>query len=309
MNQPVIKTEREPLLTPTFLKRLERLDILSRKILRGKMQGERRSKKRGQSVEFADFRNYVSGDDLRFIDWNLYARLDKLFLRLFMEEEDLTVSIVLDTTASMNHGNPNKLRYMKQLAAALSYISLIKYNRLSLFTFTDDITASLPNLRGRRPMPHVINFLETNTPEITSATQPGDFSRVCKSLARHQQHPGVIVLISDFFDKGELGDALNYLTGATRDVYALQLLSPEEVDPRKGDLLGDLRLQDIEDGDITEVSITPELIDRYQANLEAYCNHVRTQCSKRDILYLLADTSVPVETLILKYLRQRGLVG
>ena len=273
------------------------------------MQGERRSKKRGQSVEFADFRNYMIGDDLRFIDWNLYARLDKLFLRLFMEEEDLTVSLVLDTTASMNHGDPNKMHYMKQLAAALSYIALVKYNRLSLFAFADQITASLPNLRGRRPMPEVIHFLESQSAAASQTPMAGNLVSVCKNLARYQQHPGVIVLISDFFDKGEAADALSYLAGPTRDVYALQLLAPQEIDPRKDNLLGDLRLEDIEDGNTTEVSMTPELIDRYLANLQAYCQHLRLQCNKRDIQYMLADTSVSVESLILKYFRQRGLLG
>ncbi len=149
----------DDLISPDFMRQLDRIDVLSRKILTGKMQGERRSKKKGQSVEFADYRNYVVGDDLRFIDWNLYARLDKLFLRLFMEEEDLTVSVAVDTTASMDWGEPNKLTFAKQLAAALGYMGLVHYNRVNLYSFTDTVTGQITGLRGRRPIPRMLDFL------------------------------------------------------------------------------------------------------------------------------------------------------
>src|SRR3954467_1415333 len=118
------------LLDPTFMARLDQLDVMSRKMLAGKMKGERRSKRRGQSVEFADFRNYVLGDDLRFIDWNIYARLDKLFIKLFLEEEDLALYILIDTSKSSDFGNPNKLDYMKRVAASLGYVGLVNYNRV-----------------------------------------------------------------------------------------------------------------------------------------------------------------------------------
>src|SRR5215469_10026059 len=117
-------TETAKLLDSSFMSRLDQLDIMSRKILAGKMKGERRSKRRGQSVEFADFRNYVIGDDLRFIDWNIYARLDRLFLKLFMEEEDLSLYVLCDVSKSCDFGNPNKAFYIKQVAASLGYIGL-----------------------------------------------------------------------------------------------------------------------------------------------------------------------------------------
>src|SRR5690606_29435590 len=148
--------QRAPPLPSDFMHRLDRLDVMSRKMLRGRQQGERRSKKKGQSVEFADYRNYVVGDDLRRIDWNLYARLDKLFLRLFMEEEDLSVSIVVDTTASMDYGDPGKLLYAKRVAAALGYIGLVHYNRVNLYAFTHTITDEMRGLRGRRPVPRML---------------------------------------------------------------------------------------------------------------------------------------------------------
>lgn len=301
-------TQPDSLLSPSFMHSLDRLDVMSRKILRGRMQGERRSKKKGQSVEFADYRSYVVGDDLRFIDWNLYARLDKLFLRLFMEEEDLSVSVVMDVTKSMDFGDPNKLLYAKRVAAALGYIGLTHYNRVSLYTFADTVTDMAQGMRGRRPIPRMLSFLESQQ-AIEGEHVSGNLAAVCKRLAMLQRQPGIIVLLSDFFDKGDMADALRYLGGDRHDVYAIQLLAPQEVDPAKGNILGDLRLRDIEDGDIAEVSVSPALIRRYKANLQAYCQHVREQCLKRGVAYMISETDVPFETLILKYLRQRGLLG
>ncbi|MEX0886694.1 MAG: DUF58 domain-containing protein [Phycisphaeraceae bacterium] len=299
----------DTLLSPEFMHQLERLDVLSRKILTGKLQGERRSKKKGQSVEFADYRSYVMGDDLRFIDWNLYARLDKLFLRLFMEEEDLSVTVAVDVTASMDYGEPNKLLYAKRIAAALGYIGLVNYNRVNLMSFTNTVTDQLPALRGRRPVPRMLEFLERQEPAPAGEDHAGDFANVCKRIALVQRQPGLVIVISDFFDKGELGAALRYLAHNRYDAYAVQLLSPQEIDPVRGELTGDLRLRDVEDGDVAEVSISSELVKRYKATLQAYCEHVRETCVKRGVAYLMSDTSVPFDTVVLKYLRQRGLLG
>lgn len=299
----------DKLLSPDFMHRLEQLDVMSRKILRGRMQGERRSKKRGQSVEFADYRNYVVGDDLRRIDWNIYARLDKLFLRLFMEEEDLSVSILFDTTRSMDWGDPNKLMYAKRLTAALGYIGLVNYNRVGVFSFTNRITDHIHHMRGRRPIPRMLEFIDRQGTNGAAKDKWGNLAEVTRRFAMLQRHPGVVILISDFLDKGDLNAALRYLAGDRFDVYAIQLLAPQEVDPAKGNIVGDLRLRDIEDDDLAEVSVGPALLKRYKANLQAYCNEVRDQCLKRNIAHMISDTSVPFETLIMRYLRERGLLG
>src|SRR5216117_2739831 len=137
---PILKKD-EPLLTSEFMARLDQLDVMSRKLLAGKMKGERRSKRRGQSVEFADYRNYVVGDDLRFIDWNIYARLDRLFLKLFLEEEDLSLYVLLDVSKSCDYGDPHKAMYLKRVAAALGYIGLVNYNRVTVAAMADGIVA------------------------------------------------------------------------------------------------------------------------------------------------------------------------
>src|SRR3989449_5790658 len=147
---PDTTTKQPPVLDPQFLARLEQLERVSRKIFLGRMKGERRSKRKGQSVEFADYRNYVSGDDLRFLDWNLYARLDRLFIRLFMEEEDLHFYLLIDNSLSMDFGTPTKLHYARQVAAALGFIGLVNLDRVVVEAFNDRLTQTMPAARGRR---------------------------------------------------------------------------------------------------------------------------------------------------------------
>jgi uncharacterized protein (DUF58 family) len=296
----------DELLSSEFMQKLDQLDVLSRKVLQGKLKGERRSKQRGQSVEFADYRNYVVGDDLRFIDWNLYARLDRLFLRLFTEEQDLAVSILFDVSGSMDFGDPSKLDYARRLAAALGYIGLVNYNRVSVSSFCDSIVAHLPNLRGRRPIRQMLDFIATQQPQTN---KPGDLVAACHQFVTVHRARGIVILISDFLDKGDVTKALGYLAGDRYDTYALQLLAPQELDPAKGGIVGDLRLRDVEDGQTTEVSISPALLKRYRANLKAFCQDLRQVCVRRDIVHLLTDTAVPFDKMVLKFLRERGLLG
>src|SRR5437867_1500272 len=168
-------TKNDLLLDPTFMARLDQLDLISRKLLAGKMKGERRSKRRGQSVEFADYRNYVVGDDLRFIDWNIYARLDKLFLKLFLEEEDLSLYVILDVSKSCDYGKPYKALYIKQVAAVLGYIGLVNYNRVTIAAMADGIVAETGGLRGRRRVAQMLDFINKLQP-----TGPSHLPQACK---------------------------------------------------------------------------------------------------------------------------------
>src|SRR6476469_109585 len=161
---PSTLTSPTQLLPPQLLAQRERLELVSRKIFLGRMKGERRSKRKGQSVEFADYRNYVAGDDLRFLDWNLYARLDKLFLRLFMEEEDLHFYVLIDNSLSMDFGSPSKLHYAKQVAAALGFIGLVNLDRVVVEAFNDRLTQTMPAVRGRRSLWRLLGFLATLAP-------------------------------------------------------------------------------------------------------------------------------------------------
>lgn len=290
----------DQLLSPDFLARLDQLALVSRKILLGRMRGERLSKRKGQSVEFADFRNYVSGDDLRFLDWNIYARLEKLFIKLFLEEEDLHVSVLVDTSKSMDWGTPNKALYARRIAAAIAYIGLVNYDRVSLYTCGDGLREELSGVRGRRLMFKVIEFLSR-----VECGSGGDFERTARQFAIRHPQPGIVLYISDFFDKGGYESGFRFLLGRKYDLYALQVLSPDEIDPP---LAGDLRLTDVEDDDVAEVTVSRALINRYKQNLQAYCSGLSNYCTRRGITYLFTDTKVPFDQVVLNYFRRRGLI-
>lgn len=293
-------TTSQPLLDPHFLARLEQLELVSRKIFLGRMKGERRSKRKGQSVEFADYRNYVLGDDLRFLDWNLFARLDRLFIRLFMEEEDLHVYILVDNSLSMEFGNPTKLRYACQVAAALGFVGLVNMDRVRVEVFNDNLTQSLPPLRGRRSLWRLMDFLQNLEPAGTS-----DLKKALRSFSIKCSGKGIVILLSDFMDKGGYEEALRFLIARQMDVYAIQILSQEEIDP---EIVGDLKLVDAEDGDVAEITVSGPLLNRYKQNLAAYRAALHEFCTRRGVTYLFTSNQVPFDRLVLNYLRQRGLV-
>ncbi len=289
------------LLDPAFMAKLDQLDVVSRKILAGKMKGERRSKRRGQSVEFADYRNYVVGDDLRFIDWNVYARLDRLFLKLFLEEEDLAMYVLCDVSKSCDYGDPHKATYIKQVAAALGYVGLVNYNRVMIGAVSDTLVADTGGMRGRRRVNAMIDFISKLQPAGAS-----DLGEAGRRFALQHRQKGVLVVLSDFFDKGGYENALRYLSGGRYDLFCVQILSPQEIEP---DLKGDLKLRDLEDDDTAEVSITQPLLKQYKSNLNAYCLALKEHVTRRGGTYLFTSTAVPFDTLVLNYLRQRGLLG
>lgn len=289
-----------PLLDPEFMNRLDRLDLISRKIFAGKMKGERRSKRKGESVEFADYRNYVTGDDLRFLDWNIYARLDRLFLKLFLEEEDLHVCVLIDLSKSMDWGSPHKGLYAKRVAAALAYIGLANYDRVSLYAYADGLIGEQTGLRGKRLMPQIVRFLER-----APIDGRGNFAAAARDFTLRHRQSGIVVLVSDFLDKGGFENGMRYLVSKKLDLYAVQILSPDEIDPPFD---GDLRLVDVEDDDLAEVTVNRALLERYKANLQAYCESVRDYCTRRGVHYLFTSTAVPFDQLVLNYLRRKGLV-
>jgi uncharacterized protein (DUF58 family) len=288
------------LLEPKFLHRLEQLELVSRKIFVGRMKGERLSKRKGQSVEFADYRNYVVGDDLRFLDWSLFARLDKLFIRLFLEEEDLHVYVLIDNSLSMDFGTPSKLRFAKQIAAALGFVGLVNNDRVIVEAFNDRLVQSSPPLRGRKSLWRLLEFLDQVEP-----AGPSDLARSLKGFSLKASGRGIVVLLSDFMDKGGYEEALRYLIARQMDVYAIQVLSQEEIDP---EVVGDLKLVDVEDDDVAEITVSRALINRYKKNLEAYKAGLYEFCTRRGVTCLFTSNQVPFETLVLTYLRQRGLV-
>lgn len=294
------KSGNGELLDPEFLAKLDQLSLISRKIFAGKMRGERISKRRGESAEFADYRNYTIGDDLRFLDWNIYARLEKLFIKLFLQEEDLHVSILVDTSKSMDWGTPHKGLYARRIAAAIAYIGLVNFDRVSVYAYSAGLQYELAGVRGRRLMFKVINFLQDiDYGGASNLTLAG------KQFAIRHPQPGIVLILSDFFEKDGYEQGLRYLLGRRYDIYTVQVLSPDEVDPP---LVGDLTLMDMEDDDKAEVTVSRALINRYKKNLEAYCTQLKEYCSRRGISYMFTETKVPFDQIVVSYFRRRGLI-
>lgn len=288
------------LLSPQLLHQLERLELVSRKIFRGRMKGERRSRRRGQSVEFADFRNYVAGDDLRFIDWNLYARLDRLFLKLFLEEEDLHFFALIDSSSSMEFGDPTKFHYAKQLAASLGFIGLCRADRVKVEALGASRSDPGPVLRGRRSLWRMMEYLDGLESGRNMSLNDG-----IREFCLRNSGKGILVLITDLMDKNGYEQAMRFLLAQEMDVYVIHVLSREELEP---DVKGDLRLVDCEDRDVAEITVSRPLLEKYKQTLAGFIDGARDFCTRRGMNYLMTCTDTPVEQLVSNYLRGRGLV-
>ena len=288
------------LLDTEFMARLDSLDMLSRKMLQGKLQGERRSKLRGQSVEFADHRRYVAGDDLRFVDWNIYGRLDQLFVKLFLEEQDLSVHVLIDTSGSQADGEPAKDRFARKLGAALGYLSLVNNNRVTVSCFADGVTGQLANMRGRSYLGQLAELLLS-----IDCEGPSDFDKACKQVVSGRSGTGVMIVVSDFLFKEGYDAGLRRLIGRQYDLYAIQVLSPQELKP---ELSGDLKLIDSEDGDVAEITANAALLAFYRRTLNAYCEELKQFCTRRGGVYAMANSADSVESLVLDYFRSVGML-
>ena len=291
----------QTILDPGFLKKLEALSLVSKRVFAGQTKGERRSTKRGSSVEFADFREYTLGDDLRYVDWKAYGRLEKLFLKLFVEEEDLSIHLLVDTSKSMDFGSPlSKAHYARRVAAALGYIALSEYDRVMLASFTDTLGEQLPPLRGRPGIFPFFQFLETKLP-VGGGTR---FGEALAQYALRAKNVGIAVVLSDFFDPTYV-QGIRALLSRRFQVVLIHVLDEEELRPT---LTGDLRLIDSETGDIREVSLSPHLLAQYDARVQSFCAELQAFANRYNMDYVRASTDVPFEDVILKFLRGGGLV-
>jgi uncharacterized protein (DUF58 family) len=288
------------LLEPDFLRKLEQLSIVSKRAFSCQLKGEKRSTKRGTSIEFADYRDYSHGDDLRRIDWNTYARLDRLFLKLFMEEEDLHVYLLLDASRSMDFGSPKKLDYGRRVAAALGYVGLSNYDRVGAAIFGARLQGRLAPVRGRGQSFSLFDFLQKAEPEGETS-----FARSLKEYALKTRRPGVAVVISDFFNS-DYEEGLKSLLARRFQITLVHVMDDAELRP---DLLGDLKLVDSETGEEREISVSPGLLREYQASVDRFCGGLHGFCSRYGMDYIRTTTSAPFEDLVLKYLRRTGLVA
>ncbi len=289
----------ERLFDPEFLAKLDRLALITKRAVAGTLQGERRSPKRGASVEFADFKPYVAGDDFRQIDWNLYARMERFFLKLFVAEEELTVHLLVDTSGSMDWGEPNKLLYAKRVAGAMGYIALSNLDRITLTAFGQERALTLPAQRSKRGVVPLFAFLTDIKRGVTT-----QFAAVCKRYAQTARNSGPLLLCTDLMDE-EWQVGLQALLSRRFEITVLHVLAPQELDPQ---LEGDLRLVDVEGGPHVDLTADLDLIRRYQRSLESWREEVAGYCTSRGISYIPIDTSYPIEDLLLDLLRRRGIM-
>ncbi|MCX7935744.1 MAG: DUF58 domain-containing protein [Planctomycetota bacterium] len=292
---------RQSFFDEDFLRRLEKIEIASRRIFRGRFKGERLSRKRGTSSEFADYRNYVEGDDLRFIDWNIYGRLDRLFLKLFLEEEDLHVHILLDTSLSMSFGSPRKIDFGRRLAAAVGYIALCRLDRVQIHAFAHGLACASSALRGKKNAWQMFDFLSQL--ECDGRT---NLAAACRAFAqRFRAGKGAALVISDFLDPAGYEEGLRQLVGRGYDICVLHVLAPEEIRPA---VEGDLRLVDVEDESAQEITVSQPLLAQYQKTLQNFCSGLKGFCTQHGAAYAFASAASPLEEVVFHSLRHAGLL-
>lgn len=284
-----------------FLRQLERLKLLLRQPVRGGLKGGRRSVKLGRSVEFADYRDYVLGDDLRQLDWNVYARLEKLFVKLFIEEEDVTVSLIVDASASMATGRPDKLLFAKRAAAALGYIGLASEDRVQLTVLGGRVARRRNGLRGSGRVFRLLGDLSG----IVPAQGPSDLVAAVRHAAAQLHGRGLVILISDLLDPGA-DRVIRELAATGSELVILHVLSPEEIDPL---LEGDLRLVDTETGESIEVTVDLATLDAYRARLADWRENLADLAARRRATYLPVSSDLALADLVFAELRRRRVAG
>lgn len=303
------------------LRKLEQLTLNAGNVRVGVMKGDRHSRKRGTSIEFADYRNYTQGDDLRRLDWNIYARLDRPFIKVTEEEEDLAVHILVDTSSSMDwppdttnavdahESDDNKLRYALRLAGGLGTIGLAGGDLMTLTLFDSEGQRPWGAFRGRPNTWPMLQFLESSYNALQqhgeTRSRTTDIEQSLRDYARRARRPGLLLLVTDLLSPGDYRNGLHALQARGYDLVLLQVLSPDEVDPR---VTGDLRLIDVETGAAAEVSIDPLMIELYSERLAAWQTGIRNHCTSRGMQFVPLDTNIPWDAAITLTLRQQGVI-
>ena len=288
---------RHAFFPPEFLAQLERLSLLSRRAFRGSVKGERRSPRRGHSVEFADYRAYGHGDDLRYVDWNIYGRLDRLHVKLFVDEEDLCLHLLVDASASMRFGAPSKLEYAVRTAAALGFVGLVNHERVGVGILRARAAEGWPPSRGRNQVVALLDFLAAVDPQ-----GPTRLNEALADYAARAREPGLAVLVSDLLDPHGFESGVRALLERRYDVHLVHLLDPTEMNP---DLAGDLRLEDAETGEVRDITVDAETLRGYRERLSQFLQRVEGFCRAHEVGYHRVVTDTPVEEFVVAQLRGR----
>jgi uncharacterized protein (DUF58 family) len=290
----------ETLLDEEFLRRLERLSLFTQRSVKAGLIGEHHSVRKASSFEFADYRHYVPGDDFRRIDWNAYGRLEQLFLKLTEAKEDVAVHLLIDSSPSMDWGEPRKLRYAKQVAGALGYIGLSRFDRIVGASFSDRVHQYFPPARGKGLALQFFDFLNS----IEPAGQTNLAAAFTEYCAR-QNYRGVAIVVSDLLAAEGVEEGLEFLIQQGLEVAVVHLLDVREIKP---EIAGDVELFDVETGERIELTVGPESLRSYNERLEEWFAKTDAFCLRRGINYLRIDTSWPFEGMVIQYFRQRRLL-
>src|SRR3954470_8047001 len=290
----------EDLFDDEFQRKLEYLAMVSKRVFSGAMRAERRTKKTGSGVEFADHREYAPGDDFRYLDWSAYQRFDRLLIRLFEEEEDLSIYFIVDTSSSMGFGDGEKLRQAKRLCAALAYVGLANLDRIAIVTATDEISGRMQSTRGKARIFRIFRFLKG-----VKAQGQTDLGEALKTFVAQHKRRGLAVLLTDLYDRAGLERGINVLRYAKFEPFVIHLVDPSEARP---DLKGDVRVYDCETGEEREVTVTAKVLARYGVAFEEYLEEAKRFCTARQVSYFRADVNVPFDELILRVFRRGGFL-
>ncbi len=301
---PPVPTADAPLLFDSaFLAKLEQLFLLSKRLFRGDHRAERRSRQSGASLDFADYRNYVLGDDLRSLDWNVYGRLDRLFIKLFEQEQDLHVYFLIDASASMSwqpEGGPgaamSKLAQACHVSASLAYIALANLDRVDLLWFNEGLAGGLGLARGKSRFHPVLEFLRRPPRPRGDTRLLASF----KAFAQRRRRRGLVFVLSDLFDPAGFQEGLDLLRYERFEIQVLHLLHPAELDPGAA---GDLRLTEPEAGRTMDITADESLVRAYRREMESFLAQVARFCQQRGLGYHRALATVPFEELVLRTLR------
>jgi uncharacterized protein (DUF58 family) len=285
----------QDMLSADFLAQLERLSLLSRRSFRGRVKGERRSPRKGISVEFSDFRPYGIGDDLRYVDWNVYARLDRLYLKLFVDEEDLCLHLLVDASASMGFGAPSKLDHAARLAGALGFVGLVGLERVGVGVLRERMAEGFSPARGRSQVLPLMSFLGRLAPGGATSLNEG-----LAAYALRSREAGLAVVISDLMDPAGYERGLKALLERRFDVHVIHVLAPDEMNPGFG---GDLRLLDAETDELRDLTLDGEALRGYHQRLREFLERAEQFCRGNEIAYHRVVTETPVEEFMLRQLK------
>ncbi len=283
-----------------FLARLEYLSMMSKRVFRGRLLAQRRSLQTGAGLEFSDHREYAAGEDLRYLDWNIYARHGQMLVKRFQEEQDLQVSILLDASRRMSFGRPSKFDRARQLAAAFAWLALADLDRAGISVFADGLIQELPGGRGRERILVLMRFLEG-----LSATRQGTcFTRSTQDFLQRAPRPGLAIVLSDLLDPAGISAGLDQLRYRRFDLHVVQLFAPQDAHPQ---LLGDVELEDLETGEVRQVRVTERVVAEYRRAFLEHQHAIQAYCRRYGYRWTAADSSVPYDQLMLQMMKVAGM--